>query len=164
MTWQWKVLEVPKGGDERHKKTGDSAAGVYVIFSGRVTPNRIKYVWSASLPVDTTTESPFNRETKIVVLRNQTSPMAIWLSEKVNVYEDHKGLFGREPSLVQAIGIMSDSDNTQSAAMAHYKKIQVSWMILVVVLCPLCWIHLVIKEQHINFQSLQPEQEEILEC
>jgi hypothetical protein len=126
LSWQWQVFELPKGGDERYKKTGDSAAAIYVIFPGRVRPDNIKYVWSASLPMGATTESPYNSKTKIVVLQNHCSPIGTWVSEKVNVYEDYKRLFGDEPEHVQAIGLMSDSDNTESQAEANYKKISIS--------------------------------------
>ena len=126
LSWQWRVLELPRGGDERYKKTGDSAAAIYVIFPGLIRPDNVKYVWSASLPVSTTTKSPYNSETKIVVLRNQSSPLGTWVSEKVNAYEDYKRLFGREPRHGQAIGLMSDSDNTESRAQAHYKGISIS--------------------------------------
>ena len=126
LSWQWRVLELPRGGDERHKKTGDSAAAIYVIFPGRFRPDNIKYVWSASLPIGTITESPYNSKTKIVVLQNQSSPSGTWVSEKVNVYEDYKRLFGGEPEHVQAIGLMSDSDNTKSRAEADYRGISIS--------------------------------------
>jgi len=126
LRWQWQVLEFPIGGDERYKKTGDSAAAVYVIFSGRLRPENIKYVWSASLPVTTVLESPYNRKTKIVVLRNQLSPRGTWIAEKVNVYKDFRELFGREPGPVQAIGIMSDSDNTGSSSEAYYRSLSIS--------------------------------------
>jgi len=123
LSWQWRVLELPIGGDERYKKAGDSAAAIYVIFPGYLRPDNIKYVWSASLPIGTTTNSPYNSKTKIVVLRNESSPVGTWVSEKVNVYEDYKRLFGREPKPVKAVGLMSDSDNTESRAIAHYKRI-----------------------------------------
>ena len=126
LSWQWRVFELPKGGDERYKKTGDSAAGMYVIFPGRFRPDNMKYVWSASLPIGTTTESPYNSKTKIVVLQNQHTTLGTWVSEKVNVYEDYKRLFGEEPEHVQAIGLMSDSDNTESIAQADYKEICIS--------------------------------------
>ncbi|UCE33154.1 MAG: DUF3047 domain-containing protein [Deltaproteobacteria bacterium] len=126
LSWQWRVIELPKGGDERYKKTGDSAAAIYVIFEGRLRPKSIKYVWSASLSRGTTTESPYNSKTKIVVMQNQSSPMGEWVSERVNVYADYQRLFGGETESVQAIGLMSDSDNTQSTAVAHYKAIKIS--------------------------------------
>jgi len=113
-------------GGERYKKTGDSAAAIYVIFEGRFRPKSIKYVWSASLPRGTTTASPYNSKTKIVVMQNQSSSMAEWISEKVNVYADYQRLFGGETESVQAVGLMSDSDNTQSTAVAHYKAIVIS--------------------------------------
>ncbi len=126
LSWQWRVFELPRGGDERYKETGDSAAAVYVIFPGLLRPDNIKYVWSSSLPIGTTTESPYNSKTKIVVLRNQSSRLGAWISEKVNAYEDYKRLFGHEPKHVQAIGLMSDSDNTETRAEAHYKGISIS--------------------------------------
>jgi len=126
LKWQWRVLEYPQGGDERYKETGDSAAAIYVIFEGRFRPDNVKYVWSASLPLGTTTESPYSSKTKIVVLRNQSSPLGEWVSEGVNVYADYKRLFGQEPKSVQAIGLMSDADNTKSKAVAHYRGIVVS--------------------------------------
>jgi hypothetical protein len=126
LSWQWRVIELPKGGDERYKKTGDSAAAIYVIFEGRFRPKSIKYVWSASLPRATTTESPYNSKTKIVVMQNQCSPVDEWVFERVNVCVDYQRLFGGETESVQAIGLMSDSDNTQSTAVAHYKAIMIS--------------------------------------
>ena len=126
LRWQWRAIELPQGGDERYKKTGDSAAAIYVIFEGRFRPKSIKYVWSASLPRGTTTESPYNSKTKVVVMQNQSSPMREWISERVNVYADYQRLFGGETESVQAIGLMSDSDNTESTAVAHYKAIMIS--------------------------------------
>jgi hypothetical protein len=125
LMWQWRVIELPQGGDERFKKTGDSAAAIYVIFEGRFRPKNIKYVWSASLPVGTTTESPYSSKTKIVVLRNQGSPLGEWVRERVNVHADYQRLFGGKPEQVQAIGLMSDSDNTESTAVAHYRGIMI---------------------------------------
>jgi hypothetical protein len=126
LKWEWQVQKLPQGGDERFKETSDSAAGIYVIFEGFIRPDTIKYVWSASLPLGTTTQSPYNSKTKIVVLQNQHSPLSQWLTETVDVCTDYKRLFEREPKQVQAIGLMSDSDNTGSVAIAHYKGILVS--------------------------------------
>jgi hypothetical protein len=123
--WEWKAVVLPEGGDERYKKTGDSAAGIYVIFSG-LLPKNIKYVWSSSLPVGTNTKSPYTGRTEIVVLQNNSSPLETWVSEEVNVYKDYRRLFGEEPSEVQGIGIMTDSDNTKSIALAHYRRLSVS--------------------------------------
>lgn len=126
LSWKWRVLKLPKGADERYKEVGDSAAGIYVIFEGRIRRNVLKYVWSSSLPVRTRTKSPYaNRiwKTWIIVLENQDSPLDTWVKEEVNVYEDYKCIYRKEPNRVKAIGILSDSDNTNSHAVAHYADI-----------------------------------------
>jgi hypothetical protein len=123
LTWRWRVEEVPKGGDERRKETGDSAAGVYVVFGGWPIPNTIKYVWSATLPVGTRLESPFAGQTKIVVLRSGPPQGTGWVEEQVNVLEDYRKFFGKDPDVARGIGILTDSDNTHSRAVADYETI-----------------------------------------
>ena len=126
LSWQWRVMQLPEGANERDKKTGDSAAGIYVIFQGKLFPNRIKYVWSTTLKAGTVTDSPHSKKTKIVVLRNASNPLGTWVTEKVNVFDDYKRLYGEEPKPVQGIGIMTDSNDTQSRAEAHYRALCIS--------------------------------------
>jgi hypothetical protein len=120
---------MPSGANEQRKETQDSAAGIYVIFPGSFLrfPEAIKYVWSSSLPKGTVIESPYSSRTKIIVLENHTSLRDQWVREEVNAYEDYKRLFGKEPDRnVEGIGILSDSDNTQTAAVACYDDIAIS--------------------------------------
>ncbi len=123
LTWRWRVQALPAGGDERKKETGDSAAGIYVIFGGWPVPNTVKYVWSATLPPGTRLESPFADETKIVVLRSGNSNPGEWVQERVNVLEDYRKFFGEDPPEAKGIGILTDSDNTNSRAAADYDAI-----------------------------------------
>lgn len=122
LSWQWRVLALPPG-DERTKERGDSAAGLYVVFGGWPIPNTIKYVWSASLPPGTRTESPFAGQTKIVVLRSGMANAGQWVEERVNVLEDYRKFFGEDPDPAKGIAILSDADNTKSRAMADYDAI-----------------------------------------
>jgi hypothetical protein len=126
LKWDWRVQELPKGADERFRSSGDSAAAIYVIFPGRIRPRNIKYVWSSSLSPGTVTQSPYSTKTKIIVMRNHSAPLNTWLSEKVDIYEDYRRVFGDEPEPVQAVALMSDSDDTQSKAVANYKGISIS--------------------------------------
>ncbi len=126
LTWRWKVDKLCEGADERYKETGDSAASLYVVFPSwkRWNPRTIKYVWSASsLPIGFRTKSPYAGNTKIVILRNKDSPLHKWVQEKVNVLEDYEYFFGEKPKKVKIIGIMTDSDNTNSEAIASYDDI-----------------------------------------
>ena len=142
ITWRWRALMFPEGADERFKRSGDSVAGIYIIFPSFINPVKltnkpgfkvpvpdsmkpecIKYVWSASLPIGTVIDSPYASKTKIVVLQNGTSPLNTWITEEVNVYKDYQRLFNKEPDEVQAVGILTDADDTSSEAMADYDDI-----------------------------------------
>ena len=75
------------------------------------------------MPIGTVIDSPYASKTKIVVLQNGTSPLDTWITEEVNVYEDYRKLFNKEPDEVQAVGILTDADDTSSEAMADYDDI-----------------------------------------
>ena len=130
LRWKWKVDKLCEGGDERYKKTGDSPAAIYVVFPTwkKWNPKSIKYVWSASdLPIGFRTKSPYASNTKIVVLRNKKSPLHKWVQEEVNVLEDYKYFFGKKIKDVRLVGIMTDSDNTKTEAIAAYDDIVVGY-------------------------------------
>jgi len=126
LTWRWKVDKLCEGGDERYKKTGDSVAAIYVVFPTwkKWNPKVIKYVWSASdLPTGFKTKSPYASNTKIIILENKSSPMHRWVQERANVLNDYKYFFGKKVKNVKLIGIMTDSDNTKTEAIASYDDI-----------------------------------------
>ena len=118
--WRWRASRLPAGADESVKRSNDSAAGVYVIFDGRIVPRVIKYIWSSSLPVGTSMRSPHYGWAKLVVLRSGPPRNGDWCEERVNIYEDYRRLFEREPGEVQGIGLLTDSDDTNTRAEADY--------------------------------------------
>ena len=120
LSWRWRVEQLPTGANESVKRSNDSAAGVYVLFGSRLMPRVLKYVWSSSLPVGTRLTSPHYWRAKIIVLQSGPPADRAWYQEIVNVYEDYKELFGREPGRVEGIAILSDSDDTQTQAEADY--------------------------------------------
>ena len=125
--WRWKVTKLCKGGDERYKNTGDSAAAIYVVFPTwkMWKPKALKYVWSASeLKKGYRTESPYSSDTKIIILENRHSPLDKWIPEKVNVLSDYEKYWGKKIKKVKLIGILSDSDDTRSEAMAAYDDLE----------------------------------------
>ncbi len=127
LRWRWRVDKLPEGADERYKETGDSAAGIYVYFpSGfrKWNPKAIKYVWSATeLPKGSVTKSPYASRTKIVILENRFSPLGKWIEERVNIKRDYERFFGKKLKKAKGIGIMTDTDNTRSEAIAYYDDI-----------------------------------------
>ena len=120
LRWRWRVHSLPEGGNEEVKDKNDSGAAVRLVFRGGVVPKTLKYVWSATLPAGTETESPSSDRTKVVVLRSGTDHLGDWAWEEVDAYDDYKRLFGGEPRIVEVLAVITDSDNTNSPVKADY--------------------------------------------
>lgn len=125
LRWRWRVTRLPTGGDERAKRTNDSAAAVYVVFDSRIIPRAIKYVWSTTLPVGSKFDSPTYWRARVVVLQSGPPDSPAWRQETVNFYEDYQELFGFAPGQVQGVAILTDSDVTKSSAQADYDDLRI---------------------------------------
>ncbi len=118
--WRWRVWKLPEGGNEEAKDLNDSGAAVRLVFYGGLRPRMLKYVWSATLPAGTRTESAGNSKIKVIVLQSGEQRTGEWVWEEVNVYEDYKALFGGEPRPVRFLSVISDANNTKRPAKADY--------------------------------------------
>lgn len=123
LSWRWKVIQLPEKGDARFKETDDYGARVYVVFPHflKWKTKTISYIWARKLPKGEHIPNPWLPK-NAVMLAVQSGPDSLgrWITEKRNVYQDFKRIFGSEPPHVGAIAIMSDSDNTGGVAEAFY--------------------------------------------
>lgn len=62
----------------------------------------------------------------MISLRSSEDPISVWRGEKRNIREDFKALFGREIRFIDAVVLMSDTDNTGKEVIAHYGDIYFS--------------------------------------
>lgn len=129
LTWRWKLTKLPKGGDVRKKETDDQAGQLYVQFPRfpeQVRSQIIGYVWDASTPKGTVLDSPSANPppTKIVVLQSGEEKLGQWITEKRNVYEDYKNLFGEEiPPKVKRVSLWINTQHTKSSAECFFDDI-----------------------------------------
>lgn len=134
ISWKWKVTKFPKQKEDTCEKTGwieedDYAARFYVIFP-RFPFYRmecLEYVWDENTPKDKVLTNPNFNNLKVIIAESGKQNMNKWVYIERNVYQDFKKAFGKEPTRVGAIAIMTDSDNTKSAAEAQYKDIEVGY-------------------------------------
>jgi hypothetical protein len=129
LTWRWRVKALPAGGDERLGPRNDSAAALYVVFSQNWVgiPKQIKYVWSTTLPVGTVADRKLIGRPRVQVLRSGTSHVGEWVTERVNLYDDYRRIWGGEPDgKTVGIAILTDADATRSYAEADYADIVAS--------------------------------------
>jgi len=121
LRWRWRVHSLPTGSDEREGDTNDSAAAVRLVFGTSVFSGKsLKYIWSETLPVGTVIKS---RGQYAVVLRSGKKDLGKWVWEEVNAYEDYRNLFGGDPRPVDVLGLLTDSNNTDSFVKADYDDI-----------------------------------------
>ena len=124
LNWSWRVDDVLTGIDERTKAGDDYPARVYVIVSGGVAFWRTRtliYVWSSRQPAGSTWENAFTGNARVMAL--QSGKATGWLSEHRDVRADFKTCFNDEISFIDAVAIMTDTDNSQQEARAWYGDI-----------------------------------------
>ena len=120
LEWSWKVVTLPKGGDSRRKATDDQAAQIFAVwprFPEAVRSRIIGYVWDSTAPVGTIARSEKTGTVTYVVVRSGPEHLGKWLTERRNVLEDYRAIFGEgpdEPPSAVSVGI--DSNDTHSSA------------------------------------------------
>jgi hypothetical protein len=122
LSWAWKVVRLPSGGDVRERAADDQAAQVYVIFPRWPAPTRnsdvVGYVWDSRAPVDTRLTSTQAANVKIVVLESGRSQVETWRREERDVARDYTALFGRPAPRVGQVAVMIDTNDTRESAEA----------------------------------------------
>ncbi len=124
-SWQWRARELPKGAHEDNHEGNDSACGVYVAF-GNLSGVALKYVWSTTLPVGHVWEKDPGKF-YIIVAASGASKLNQWQTVKVNIAEDYKKYFKKDPKKdPSGIGLLTDGNATHSPASCDYMDFKIS--------------------------------------
>jgi hypothetical protein len=144
LRWRWKVSNVIQKGDVRKKGGDDYAARIYITFAydpdtvtfskkvkykmgrllfGDIPIGAINYIWDAHAPVGTIVDNAYTDFVKMIVVESGDRSVGRWMAEERNVYEDYRRAFGEEPPLVNAVAIMTDTDDTGETVTAYYGDI-----------------------------------------
>jgi hypothetical protein len=130
LSWSWKVMRLPGGGDVRAGDSDDQAAQIYVVFARWPAPQErsdvIGYVWDTTAPVGTQLPSSRAPNIRLVVVASGTTHRGQWQRFQRNVGADYVALFGREPPRVGKIAVMIDSNDTRSEAEAFVAELRFS--------------------------------------
>ena len=119
LEWRWKVVALPANGDSRNKDTDDQAAQIYVgwpRFPKEVRSRIIGYVWDTTAPADTIVKSEKTRTITYVIVRSGTKDLGKWITERRNVVEDFRTIYGETPDAPGGISVAIDSNDTNSSA------------------------------------------------
>ena len=126
LNWSWRVNKVLSGLDERTKAGDDYPARVYVVVSGGAAfwkTRSLVYVWSSSQPAGATWNNAFTSNARVMALRSGTKDAGRWASEKRDIRADFRQLFGEAIDAIDAVALMTDTDNSGQSATAWYGDI-----------------------------------------
>ncbi len=125
--WSWKVDNILEGIDELTKAGDDFPARVYVVVSGGALFWRTRtlvYVWSSHQPVDSLWHNPFTGNARHIALRSGPEQLGQWLDERRDLRADWRRAFGEDIVRIDAVALMTDTDNSGLAASAWYGDIR----------------------------------------
>ena len=129
LTWSWKPLVLPVGGDVREyaAQRNDQAARVVLWFDATLFTERraIGYVWDSSAPVGTIVRQKGPQtERALVVVQSGSRGVGAWHRETRNVYQDYRDIFGDEPAPLALVTLESHSDDVASESAVLFGRVR----------------------------------------
>lgn len=143
--WSWKIEGVPLKGDVSLKSGDDCAARLYVafaydesetswlerlwhsttnLFAGEELPgSALTYIWAGKAPKNQIVDSAYTNSAKMFIVQSGNSRSKGWIDERRNLLDDYRLAFGREPTEIIGIALMTDTDNTGEDIVAYYGDI-----------------------------------------
>jgi hypothetical protein len=127
INWQWKIDNRLEGLDETTKSGDDFAARIYLVKTAGLFGRKSKavnYVWSSNKQQGSQWNNAFKpKNSRTIAVRGIEQPTGQWVMEKRNVAADFMQLYGAKIDQVDAVVIMSDTDNSGLSASASYGDI-----------------------------------------
>ena len=126
LNWSWKVDSTFDGLDETKRSGDDYAARVYVVISGGIffwRTRAISYTWASVQPKGSNSPNAYSGNVIMVAVDSGQEYAGQWVTQKRNVLEDLKTLHGIDKTHIDAVAIMTDTDNSNKSATAYYGDI-----------------------------------------
>ena len=140
--FSWKVPTLIAKADMTQRETEDAPVRVVLAFDGDRSKLSAKdsmlselsraltgeempyatlmYVWGNQPEVNSVIINPRTDRIRKMVVESGPRNLDQWMEYERDIRSDYKKAFGEEPGALIGIGIMTDTDNTQSTANAWY--------------------------------------------
>jgi len=130
LNWRWRIENHLNTSNEQVKSGDDYAARVYVVISGGLAfwqTKAINYVWAnASAKGAVWPNAYAGKSAVMIAMRSAADPTGTWFSEKRDVLADLKQHFGEDVRYIDAVAIMTDTDDSKGKATSYYGDIYFS--------------------------------------
>lgn len=127
LNWRWRTENRLGTINEQSKSGDDYAARVYVVVSGGLAfwrTRAINYVWASTSPKGKIWPNAFaGNHAMMIALRSSGDETGLWHTEKRNVLTDLKQYVGKDIDYIDAVAIMTDTDNAKGTVTAYYGDI-----------------------------------------
>ncbi|MGR9100803.1 MAG: DUF3047 domain-containing protein [Gammaproteobacteria bacterium] len=127
LNWRWRIENRLQGLDEKTKSGDDYAARIYVVISGGWAfwrTRAVNYVWAGTSAKGEIWPNAFAGENAMMIaVRSSSDDTGRWYEEKRNILKDLKRVYGEDISSIDAVALMTDTDNSNGRATAYYGDI-----------------------------------------
>ena len=126
LEWSWKVGHFPAGADIRRKEASDLTGHLFVVWPRQPAMLRsrlIGYVWDEKMRAGTKQPSTKTGTVTFIVVRSGAAEAGGWVTERRNVAEDFRRLYGEEPEDAGAVALSIDTNDTGASAEAMFGAI-----------------------------------------
>ena len=119
LSWNWKVTQLPAGGDFRRAATDDQAAQVLVAFGDRRV---LSYIWDSTAPKGAAENASFVPLVHVfdIVCESGASDMGRWIAESHNVAADFERAYGKPAPRVKGLRLQINSQHTGTVAESYF--------------------------------------------
>ncbi|MGJ0485115.1 MAG: DUF3047 domain-containing protein [Methylomicrobium sp.] len=127
LNWRWRIENGLGQRNEQSRSGDDYAARIYVVIDGGFAfwrKKALNYVWASASPKGKSWPNAFaGKHVMMIALRSSGDHAAVWYNEKRNILEDLHEQFGEGLRTIDAVAIMTDTDNAGGRVTAYYGDI-----------------------------------------
>lgn len=124
--WSWKIKNTLNSENERVKAGDDFTARIYVVFSDGPffwQTKTLNYVWANQSELGEHWPNPYTSNAHMFAIQPGDAQVNQWQTESRNVLADIQTAFGKNITEIDAIAIMTDTDQTGGSAQAWFGDI-----------------------------------------
>lgn len=148
LRFSWRVPALIERADMSTREGGDGVVRVILAFDGdrsrfsardamlselsraltgeELPYATLMYVWGNHRPAGSVIVHPRTERVRKIVVESGTAHLNRWLDYERDIRADFERAFGEPPGVLRTIAIMTDTDNTRSAATAWYGPVSLA--------------------------------------
>jgi hypothetical protein len=129
LSWRWKISAIWPDAVETSKAGDDFPVRVYIVVSDGPffwQKRTLVYVWSNNKPVNSRWDNPFTNRAHMWAIDSGADLIGQWTEHSRTIQADLQTAFNKTYTEIDAIAIMTDSDNGGASFLSWYDDIQLN--------------------------------------